>query len=120
MARSARFRMVTGRSDRLLALLSGSVLFAASTGRCEVSFDELRKQHPDFARLLTLAAPESGLLKEQLNQALDDIAKWALQSTSQAVGEMIGCWWTKGGCSKQRLVPSKLGRADSRKERAQR
>ncbi|MBI3921556.1 MAG: hypothetical protein HY318_09080 [Armatimonadetes bacterium] len=60
------------------------------------SFDDLRKEYPDFARLLTLAAPKSGLSKEQLDKAFDNIAKWALESKSQQVRDSIELLVDKG------------------------
>lgn len=86
------------RTAKLLifASVTGTLLLSAPTGLSASSFDELRKQHPDFARLLTLAAPKSGLSKEQLDKAFDNIAKWALESKSQAMADAIDLLVGKG------------------------
>lgn len=77
-------------------LLLGALLLFSTPSWPASSFDDLRKKYPDFARLLTLAAPKSGLSKEQLDKAFDNIARWALGSKSQAGQDNIDLLVDKG------------------------
>lgn len=74
-------------SARKLILLFVTVAFLLTAPDCAVasSFDDRRKQYSDFARLLTLAAPKSGLSKEQLDEAFGNISTCARESNSQQV-----------------------------------
>ncbi|MBI3921555.1 MAG: hypothetical protein HY318_09075 [Armatimonadetes bacterium] len=80
----------------MLACLTGELLLHATTGLSASVFGDLRKEYPDLARLLTLAAPKSGLSKEQLDKAFDNIANWALESKSQQVQDSIELLVDKG------------------------
>ncbi|MBI3923633.1 MAG: hypothetical protein HY318_19595 [Armatimonadetes bacterium] len=85
-------------SARKLILLLVTVGFLLTDPDCAFAsaFADLRKQYPDLARLLTTAAPKSGLSKEQLDKAFDNIAKWALESKSQQVRDSIELLVDKG------------------------